>query len=220
MSVGCDNAPIITEPHNHMTKPTDDLEAIRLVIQALEPFESKDRERIIRWATEKLGMTTVPTLLMPALAGPAPLHPSLEKTHHATAVTARDIRSFIEAKQPKSDNQMAAAVAYYYHFEAPPTERKESIGKEELIDACRKSDRKRPARPEQVLVNSYHAGLLDKAGSPGQYKLNSVGENLIAMVLPEQRSSTGERTLKPRASGRRNAAKRSAKRSAGTPVRK
>jgi len=44
-----------------MTKPTDDFEAVRLVIQALEPFDAKERERIIRWAAEKLGMTTPPS---------------------------------------------------------------------------------------------------------------------------------------------------------------
>lgn len=166
-----------------MTKPADDLEAIRLVIQALEPFDSKDRERIIRWAAEKLGMTP-PSASLSHIISQA----GVTQTP-AAGVVPKDIRSFVMAKNPKTDNQMAAVVAYYYHFEAPATERKDSIGKEELIDACRKSDRKRPARPEQVLVNTYAAGLLDKAGSSGKYRLNSVGENLVAMVLPEQDSS-------------------------------
>lgn len=203
-----------------MTKPADDLEAIRLVIQALEPFDSKDRERIIRWAAEKLGMTAVPALTVPAVLPPAASSslppPPASGVPQAAPATAKDIRSFVGAKRPKSDNQMAAAVAYFYHFEAPPTERKDSIGKEELIDACRKSDRKRPKRPEQVLVNTYHAGLLDKAGSPGQYRLNSVGENLVAMVLPEQGSSPPQQVRKPRVSGRRNATKRLGKRSANS----
>jgi hypothetical protein len=105
------------------------------------------------------------------------------------------------AKHPKSDNQMAAVVAYYYHFEAPAADRKDSIGKGELIDACRKSDRNRPARPEQVLVNTYHAGLLDKAGPAGQYRLNSVGENLVAMVLPKQNASGKPAHRKSKGSG-------------------
>jgi len=204
-----------------MTKPTDDLEAIRLVIQALEPFDSKDRERIIRWAAEKLGMAAIPAAGvptgLPAAASSSPPHPPTGGVPHVAVASARDIRSFVTAKQPKSDNQLAAAVAYFYHFEAPPAERRESIGKEELIDACRKSDRKRPARPEQVLVNSYHAGILDKAGSPGQYKLNSVGENLVAMVLPEQGTSAVQQARKSRDSGRKKATKRSIKRSGRTP---
>ncbi|HAF95182.1 MAG: hypothetical protein A2X34_08825 [Elusimicrobia bacterium GWC2_51_8] len=174
------------EGEKTMTKPADDLEAIRIVIQALEPFDSKDRERIIRWAAEKLGMSSSPTLA-PASASTlaAPQHPAAVLPAAAGSVS-KDIRSFVMTKKPKSDNQMAAVVAYFYHFEAPPAERKDSIGKEELMDACRKADRKRSPRPEQVLVNTYHAGLLDKAGSAGQYRLNSVGENLVAMVLPEQ----------------------------------
>jgi hypothetical protein len=92
---------------------------------------------------------------------------------------------------------MAAVVAYYHHFEAPLSDRKDSIGKEDLVDACRKSDRARPKRPEQVLVNAYHAGLFDRAGKAGQYRLNSVGENLVAMVLPEQGASYPPASKKP-----------------------
>jgi hypothetical protein len=177
-----------------MTKPVDDLEAIRLVIEALDPFDAKERERIIRWASEKLGMAA-PSALAPSTAVP----PHQPGTSSVAVGAAKDIKSFVMQKSPRSDNQMAAVVAYYYHFEAPATERKESIGKEELIDACRKSDRKRPARPDQVLVNTYHAGLFDKAGSAGQYRLNSVGENLVAMVLPEQGAATNSSTRKPKA---------------------
>lgn len=43
--------------------------------------------------------------------------------------------------------------------------------------------RKQPKVPAQVLVNAYHDGLFDRGGK-GSYKLNSVGENLVAMALP------------------------------------
>ena len=199
-----------------MTKPADDLEAIRLVVQALEPFDSKDRERIIRWAAEKLGMSQTPALGAPAVATTVTPHHKAVEFSPATTTTPKDIKSFVTTKQPKSDNQMAAVVAYYYHFEAPPAERKDSIGKEELIDACRMSDRKRPARPEQVLVNAYHAGLLDKAGSAGQYRLNSVGENLVAMVLPEQNSSSSQMPRKAKGAVRKEAPGKATKRHATT----
>ena len=166
-----------------MTKPPDDFEAVRQVIEALEPFDPKERERIIRWAAEKLGMVAAPSASSGAAALNTPARPGV-----LLPAVPKDIKSFVLQKNPRSDNQMAAVVAYFHHFEAPPSERKESIGKEDLIDACRKSDRKRPKRPEQVLVNTYHAGLLDKAGTAGQYRLNSVGENLVAMVLPEQQA--------------------------------
>jgi len=170
-----------------MTKPTDDLEAVRILIQALEPFDSKDRERIIRWAAEKLGMTA-PTSLPHAhkegIIETGALTAKVPSTVHEPA-QKKDIRSFILSKNPQNDNHLATVVAYYYHFEASPETQRDYITKDDLIDACRKADRKRPARPDQVLVNTYGAGLLDKAGERGHYRLNSVGENLVAMVLPE-----------------------------------
>jgi hypothetical protein len=42
-----------------MTKPTDDLEAVRTIVEALESFEADDKERIIRWAREKLKLPTI-----------------------------------------------------------------------------------------------------------------------------------------------------------------
>ena len=86
-------------------------------------------------------------------------------------------------KAPRSDTHFAATVAYYHQFRAPENQRKESITKEDFVEACRQVDRKRPKRPAQVLVNAYQDGLFDRGGK-GQYKLNSVGENLVAMALP------------------------------------
>jgi hypothetical protein len=39
-----------------MSSKPDDLEAVRLLADTLQPFPSEDRERIIRWAREKLGL--------------------------------------------------------------------------------------------------------------------------------------------------------------------
>jgi hypothetical protein len=179
-----------------MSKQADDLEAVRSVIAALEPFDHKDRGRIIRWACEKLGMT-IPVESV-ASAAPPPVPSALPTPPKATESNANtpqgglasDIKSFIAKKSPKGDNHLAATVAYFYQFEAPAAERKESIDKDDLIDACRRADRKRPARPAQVLVNAYLGGLLDR-GERGQYRLNSVGENLVAMVLPDGGMAAG-----------------------------
>jgi hypothetical protein len=94
-----------------------------------------------------------------------------------------DIKSFMDQKEPSSDTEFAATVAYYYRFEAPVPERRETIGKDDLLEACRLVGRGRPARPAQTLVNAHGAGVLDKAGR-GQYLINTVGENLVAITLP------------------------------------
>jgi hypothetical protein len=96
---------------------------------------------------------------------------------------ATDIKSFIAAKSPKSDNQFAAAVAYFYRFEAPPAERRDSINGDALQEAARLAGRKRLANPRVTLNNAKAAGYLDGA-SPGEFTINSVGENLVAMTLP------------------------------------
>jgi len=41
-----------------MSGKTDDLEAVRVLADTLQPFAVEDRERIIRWARERLGMAT------------------------------------------------------------------------------------------------------------------------------------------------------------------
>jgi len=41
-----------------MSSKPDDLEAVRSIADTLQPFANDDRERIIRWAREKLGMST------------------------------------------------------------------------------------------------------------------------------------------------------------------
>jgi hypothetical protein len=165
-----------------MPRSPDDLDAVRTIIKALEQFEPKEQERILRWVREKLGLwvsSTAPDRLKTA---------SLFEDERASSTSPRppiDIKSFLNVKQPASERQLAAAVAYYYRFEAPDPLRKEWITKDDLLNACRMADWDRPKKPEQTLVNAQHAGLLDKGPERGTYVINSVGENLVAMALPE-----------------------------------
>jgi hypothetical protein len=168
-----------------MTKVTDDLEAVRQIAATLEEFDSAARERIIRWTREKLGMTAPPVVSLAGHAtGSASASASLEVLR-----SPADIKSFIQAKNPRTDSQLAATVAYFHKFVAAESDRKDSIGTEELISACRLAERHRPTRPNQTLINAFSSGVLDKV-SAGKYKLNSVGENLVAMVLSGDGSSS------------------------------
>jgi hypothetical protein len=178
-----------------MTTKPDDLEAVRTIADTLEPFEDAERDRILRWARERLGMQQAAAAPVPS--GGTPIPPILPTTVHQQEIT-QDISSFVASKAPASDVHFAATVAYYYQFEAPPAERKDAITKEDLVDACRKVSRKRPKTPAQVLVDAYHTGLLDRR-ERGQYRLNSVGENLVAMVLPGGgRSTADSQGVRPR----------------------
>jgi len=172
-----------------MPEKQDDLEAVRTVATALEPFNTEDRHRIIRWASEKLGLTKPAQAAVPShVATPA-------SGSTASESRAGSIKQFIEQKDPKSENQFAAAVAYYYRFEVPENQKKEAITRDDLLEACRLADRPRLKNPAQTLVNAHGAGLLDR-GDKGTYSINTVGENLVAMTLPAGGSSSGKTAIK------------------------
>lgn len=167
------------------TSPTPDfadLDAVRKVVDALVTFDPEQQKRILRWAREKLEL--------PADAPPVSQYGVPEQTLAPRASQeggepsrTMDIKTFIESKNPSSDNQFAAAVAYFYRFEAPDHLRKEAITKDDLLEACRQVGRNRISRPDQTLVNAHGQGLLDRA-EKGAYSINTVGENLVAVALP------------------------------------
>lgn len=142
----------------NMTNPPDDLEAVRNVTKALEPFDEETRERIIRWVREKLGLPSVDhgTNKVPAQIIHQPPTPSVKH---------KDIKTFVDEKNPVTDIHFAATVAYYFKFEAPEAEKKNSISADDLQEACRKVGRDRFKKPSWTLNNAHKAGLLDRAGA-------------------------------------------------------
>ncbi|MCR9092998.1 MAG: hypothetical protein NXI30_02160 [bacterium] len=196
-----------------MPNDKDDLEAVRVLVDTLEPFDDDERARIIRWASEKLG-TSLPSVPAPPAAGAAP-QVTPAATPQLAAPQGSDIKTFVESKSPRADTQFAATVAYYYQFEAPSAERAESIGTDLLQDACRKAGRARLNSPKDTLNNTLKAGYLDKAGERGQFKINSVGENLVAMVLPDGSASAAPRKPKKKGARKKAAKKKAAKKKKG-----
>jgi len=178
-----------------MSTAPDDLDAVKQIVVALTPFSPEEQERILRWSREKIGLALAPTTLAPAVAV-APTPPSATGT---LPVRGMDIKSFVAQKQPNSDNQFAAVTAYYYAFEAADHERKQAINAEDLLEACRKAGRARPGNAGQTLRNAAFAGLLDKADR-GAYKINSVGENLVAMTLPGGNTATATKKARKKTS--------------------
>src|SRR5260370_16484615 len=104
-----------------MTKPTDDFEAVRLVVAALEGFDSTAQERILRWAREKVGLAGSPST---PVSSPVIKPLTHDVPGSLQTPTTRDLKTFVSEKNPASDVQFAATVAYFYRFEAPPQERK------------------------------------------------------------------------------------------------
>lgn len=164
-----------------MPQQKDDLEAVRLVADALEGFEAKDQERIIRWARERLGLAVVPA----GSSQPSPPPPSGLPAPNAAALTgSKDLKTFVAEKKPKNDVQFATTIAYYYRFEAPQNLRKSEINADDLQEGCRLVGRERFKIPGQTLRNAHTLGLLNKGSESGSFAVNSVGENLVAVALP------------------------------------
>ncbi len=183
-----------------MSKQTDDLEAVRAVVDALQPFAREEQERIIRWAREKLGLALVsPTPASEPVAGPSVAPQPVSRTSGGSF----DLRGFVAHKNPQSDTHFAATVAYYYRFEAPEAERKETITARDLQEACRLADRHRLKNPLLTLNNAHRDGLLNRGPERGTFVVNSVGENLVAMALPSGAGVPAKRSSKKKRSSTR-----------------
>jgi hypothetical protein len=181
----------------------DDLDALRTILETLEPFDTGDRERILRWTMEKLGVRPS-TNLDPSIATNSTGTPP----PNTLGGQNQDIKTFVSSKNPQSDNQLSAVVAYYYKFEAPQKDRKDAITTDDVLNVCRLAGLSRPKRPAQTLVNAHSAGLLDKGTDRGTYQINSVGENLVAVSLPSSAASTPAKRKKAAKKGKTKKSKR------------
>jgi hypothetical protein len=168
----------------------DDLDAVRTITEALKGFQPDEQRRILRWAQEKLGLAATPSSTPP----PSPGQPR-SGAETSPAAPRTDIKTFLQAKRPASDVQFAAAVAYYFMFEATAEARKEEIAPSDLQDAARLSGRTRLSSPRSTLNNAVRLGYLDRGQDRGTFRINTVGENLVAMAMPagEERVSSSPR---------------------------
>jgi hypothetical protein len=173
-----------------------ELQAMQQVIKALESLDADARTRVLAYVFQRLGLS---------LAAPNPLPPSFE-TQPAAPLTSpaipteirlavADIRSLKEAKQPKSDNQMAALVAYYLKEVAPAGDRKDAISQEDIEKYFKQAGFPLPNRLAMTLVNCKNAGYFDSVGV-GLYRLNPVGHNLVAHGMPSASGDGNPRVKK------------------------
>ena len=165
-----------------MEKPKDEYDALRLLVEILEPFDGEHKTRLIRWASERVGVVTPPAPVLPIDA----LNPGqAEALSSVRSTPTRDLKTFVTEKDPQSEIQFAATVAYYYRHEAPKDMLREVVDKETISEAANRTVgwKNGIKRPAQTLVNAYNAGVVDRVG-PGEYRLNTVGENLVGVLLP------------------------------------
>lgn len=157
---------------------TDEFDILRNIVEQLKPLQGEDQERILKWACEKLGIKMPSISVIPTINQVTPITATLPSQIGSASV---NIKSFVEDKNPQSDLHFAVVVTYFYRFVS--TEKKEAITSEDLQEATRLAGRARLKKPSKTLSNAVFAGLLDSAGR-GLWKINTVGENLVAIVLP------------------------------------
>lgn len=185
-------------------KKIDDLDAVRIISDTLNAFKGDEQQRIMRWVHEKLNLVPMKeTKPISDYIPPSKNENIKEKTYQRenTEFSNTDIRTFINSKRPNSDNQFAACVAYYYRFEAPGDEKKDMITSADLQDATRKAGRNRLGDPGKTLSNASAQGWLDNK-TRGNYIINTVGENLVAMTLPS--STSGESIPSKKSESKKN----------------
>jgi hypothetical protein len=169
-----------------MTTSGSDFDAAKAVAEQLKDMEKERQQRILRWVAESLNLD----LDIAAAAERGTMETTANRSRTAAQEEAQlshqraaDIKSFVESKNPKSDVQFATVIAYFYRFEATAEKRMESINAETLQEASRLAGRRRLSKPLKTLNNAKTLGYLDSA-ERGQFRINSVGENLVAMTLP------------------------------------
>jgi hypothetical protein len=180
------------------TDAADDFDAAKAIYEKLKDVPPERQEKILRWVCESLGIALPTRYIERSAPAPAP-EDEPSDTPPGTQQQSVDIKSFIASKRPRSDNQFAAAVAYYYRFVAKPEERRETINADGLQDASRQARGGALHSPKATLNNAVASGFLDRA-ERGAFRLNTVGENLVAMTLPgegkEQAPRKGRRPRK------------------------
>lgn len=167
-----------------MSTTVNDFDTAKSISDLLKDMEKDRQQRILRWVAESFDITI--HVRHPGQHEPTPSASSAGSVGiqgHTPTGQATNIKSFVESKSPKNDIQFAAVVAYYYRFEAPVDDRRETITADVLQDAARLAGHARFAKPLVTLNNAKKLGYLDTA-ERGTFGINSVGENLVAMTLP------------------------------------
>jgi len=183
----------MSKGRGNSVKKRDDLDAARTIRDALAGFTYGEQERILRWAGESLGIKSSGPSAPPARPPIVPPRPASEPDVRPSGDAPKSINTFVNEKNPQTDIQLAATIAYYYRFEAPEDERREEIDATFLREALRLAGRPgQLVKPLATLNNAHAKGLLDRGSTRGTFVINSVGENLVGMTLP------GDATQAPR----------------------
>lgn len=173
-------------------------EAIRAVVQALEPLPPDVRAHVIGYVLTRLGIVLPSGHQAESLRVTTRLTDATpDATGAGRQVTPTHIGDLKNQKKPRSASEMAAIVAYYLENLAPSKERKDRVTAKDMETYFKIADYPLP-EIQFTLPNAKAAGYLDAVGN-GEYKLNAVGHNLVVHSLPrgaESKKASRRRRVK------------------------
>ena len=186
------------------TNADAEIEALQVVIDALEPLDDDARSRVVEYTLKRLGMRELSTSSAAAKPPPETSGPAMP------APRQLDIRSLRAEKQPSSAVEMAALVAYYLSEAAPPDERRDAVTTADIELYFKRANYRLPKRLNMTLPNATAAGYFDRIGR-GEFRLNPVGFNLVTQSLPRVAGQEPRRTPARKQTAQRAAPAKDAK---------
>jgi hypothetical protein len=177
--------------------------AIDEIVTTLTAVPEGLRLTAVRAACEGLGLNLGATSAAPNSSAAITLpHAADGSPARGELAGPQDIRSLRDAKQPKSNQEMACVMAYYLQYLAPVAERKTAVSAGDIEKYYAQAGFPLPKAPGQVLVDTKGAGYFD-AVDRGTYKLNPVGHNLVVHGLPRKDGAATPSKAKKAASSRK-----------------
>ena len=172
----------------------NELKAIETITNILQQLDKTAQQRVLQYSMQHLGLQVEQANLAPPTLQ-ANGGAQVEQTTQHLQQQVVDIRSLRDQKQPSSDNEMAAIVAYYLCELAPEENRKDTIATKDIKKYFNQAGHELPLRPDLTLPNAKSAGYFESAGH-GKYKLNPVGYNLVAYGLPRAKGESPTRRIR------------------------
>jgi hypothetical protein len=168
-------------------------EAIRTVVQALEPLSPEVRAHVVGYVLTRLGIALSPSAQPENTRSSFWPDVKLTRTEGDREVKTAHIKDLKDQKRPRSASEMAALVAFFLANMAPPKDRKDRITTKDIDTYFKIAEYPLPEKIQFTLPNAKAAGYVDAVGN-AEYKLNPVGHNLVVHSMP--RGTTNRKASK------------------------
>ena len=186
----------------HMTTKSDaplhlsDLKALETILKALEPLPEAERERVLRWASEKLGVQNV-AVTRPS--GAPKKTPAIEVAFEKHPGGFQNVGEFLAAASPTSDADRVLCVAAYLQDFSESPDFTTLTGKQindELknlghgVKNITDSINTLKARKPQHMIQTKKAGKAKQAWK--EYRVTRAGVEYAYKLITEDDGSEGQ----------------------------